>query len=146
MSTQRVHLPLRCHLPQPVPGSDAEGSSLGPRLKNCILLISRSIEMDEWHRRYEDFLEVVDDREELCPCLGATITDYVSAVTDFILIDEEYMNSLRDGEVSGGELEIFAAAHMHHCNIEVKTLNDDCRVVETFIYTVENPVKAVSIA
>ncbi|POM71349.1 hypothetical protein PHPALM_12098 [Phytophthora palmivora] len=88
------------------------------KMKNCILLISGSIEMDEWHRRYEDFLEVVDD---------------------------QYMNSLRDGEVSGGELEIFAEAHMHHCNIEVKTLNDDCRVVESFIYTVENPVKAVSL-
>ncbi|KAG2827483.1 hypothetical protein PC129_g20992 [Phytophthora cactorum] len=59
--------------------------------------------------------------------LGASYADYESVLTDYIqelegpegLFDDEYVASLRSGELAAGELELFAASRMHICDIEV---------------------------
>eukprot|EP00644_Phytophthora_capsici_P017120 jgi/Phyca11/122766/e_gw1.48.364.1 len=131
--------------------------------------------MDEWHQRYQALVSNVDDREELCIanpawyipedirrslffCLqhgiGADTPDYVASLIQYMktledldgLFDEAYLKALQDGEIPGGELELFAAVRKHRCNIEVKTLDEDCRVVEAFAYSVDDPVKTICMA
>ncbi|EGZ30705.1 hypothetical protein PHYSODRAFT_468638 [Phytophthora sojae] len=62
------------------------------------------------------------------------------------LFDDNYITSLRNGERDGSELEIFAAAQLHSSNIQVKTLNDECRVTSAYTYAVTNPFRSVCIA
>ncbi|KAF1789359.1 hypothetical protein GQ600_11429 [Phytophthora cactorum] len=50
------------------------------------------------------------------------------------------------GEADPGELELYASSKLHNWNIEVKTVNADCKVVSTFIYSVEEPDKVVQLA
>lgn len=76
--------------------------------------------------------------------------DYVTALTEYSelsgLFDEEYIASIRYGERDGSELEIYAASRYHKCDIELKTLNYDCKVVSTFMYSVEGASQTVCIA
>ncbi|KAG3055089.1 hypothetical protein PC122_g21813 [Phytophthora cactorum] len=111
-------------------------------------LLRSTVNMHEWHQRYQHIADGSDDREELCisppgwylmddihsslfcclrHSLGASYADYESVLTDYIqelegpegLFDDEYVASLRSGELAAGELELFAASRMHICDIEV---------------------------
>ncbi|EGZ08675.1 hypothetical protein PHYSODRAFT_524083, partial [Phytophthora sojae] len=61
--------------------------------------------------------------------LASSIADYAHVLTSYMrelddlkgLFDDNYITSLRNGERDGSELEIFAAAQLHSCNIQVKT-------------------------
>eukprot|EP00644_Phytophthora_capsici_P019232 jgi/Phyca11/131954/e_gw1.122.28.1 len=131
--------------------------------------------MNEWHLRYQHIVDENDDREELCVaqptwylpedmrtslfcCLcyssGEQLHEYIDVLTEYMsnlqdldgLFDIDYITSLKNGETLPGELELFAAAHMHHWNIEVKTLDEDCKVVSEYTYTVDNPTDTVYLA
>ncbi|KAG4046344.1 hypothetical protein PC123_g18277 [Phytophthora cactorum] len=90
-------------------------------LQLCGLVAKAEFNVD---KRYQHIADGSDDREEL---LGASYADYESVLTDYIqelegpegLFDDEYVASLRSGELAAGELELFAASRMHICDIEV---------------------------
>ncbi|KAG3030801.1 hypothetical protein PC120_g3482 [Phytophthora cactorum] len=114
-------------------------------LQLCGLVAKAEFNVD---KRYQHIADGSDDREELCisppgwylmddihsslfcclrHSLGASYADYESVLTDYIqelegpegLFDDEYVASLRSGELAAGELELFAASRMHICDIEV---------------------------
>ncbi|KAG2774369.1 hypothetical protein Pcac1_g14891 [Phytophthora cactorum] len=62
------------------------------------------------------------------------------------LVDATYLDNIRHGEADPGELELHASSKFYNWNIEVKTVNTDCKVVSTFIYSVEEPDKVVQLA
>ncbi|EEY63464.1 uncharacterized protein PITG_21469 [Phytophthora infestans T30-4] len=122
--------------------------------------------MYDWHQQYQHIVDATDEREELCistpgwyipedtrtslfcclrRSLGASDSDYVVSLTEYMqnlndltgLFDDEYIASLRSGELAPGELELFAASRMHDCDIEVVTLNNECRVISKYTYTLD---------
>ncbi|KAG2773997.1 hypothetical protein Pcac1_g15152 [Phytophthora cactorum] len=62
------------------------------------------------------------------------------------LVDATYLDNIQHCEADPGELELYASSKLHNWNIEVKTVNADCKVVSTFIYSVEEPDKVVKLA
>ncbi|KAG3104913.1 hypothetical protein PI124_g13976 [Phytophthora idaei] len=137
--------------------------------------MSPELDMDRWHASYQHLLEQVDDLEQLCPsarewylldeersslfsCLihgqGTGRDDFVADLTDYMatledlegLVDATYMDNIRHGEADPGELELYASSKLHNWNIEVKTVNADCKVVSTFIYSVKEPDKVMQLA
>ncbi|EGZ20969.1 hypothetical protein PHYSODRAFT_488972 [Phytophthora sojae] len=86
--------------------------------------------------------------------LASSIADYAHVLTSYMrelddlkgLFDDNNITSLRNGERDGSEHEIFAAAQLHSCNIQVKTLNDECRVTSAYTFAVTNPFRSVCIA
>ncbi|OWZ17650.1 hypothetical protein PHMEG_0008377 [Phytophthora megakarya] len=81
--------------------------------------------------------------------LGLFTADYTSLLTEFMndlevihgLFNADYITSTRDRTIEWGELELFAASPFHKSSIEVKTLNDNCKVMSTFTYTVPQATK-----
>ncbi|KAG3013047.1 hypothetical protein PC123_g13437 [Phytophthora cactorum] len=131
--------------------------------------------MHEWHQRYQHIVDGSDNREELCisppgwylpddihsslfcclrHSLGASCADYVSVLTDYMqelaelegLFDDEYVASLRSGELAADELGLFAASRMHNCYIEVIKLNYDCKVISKYTYTAGCATRSICIA
>ncbi|KAG2773155.1 hypothetical protein PC129_g18390 [Phytophthora cactorum] len=77
----------------------------------------------------------------------ADLTDYMATLEDLEeLVDATYLDNIRHGEADPGELELYASFKLHNWNIEVKTVNADCKVVSTFIFSVEEPDKVVQLA
>ncbi|KAF1784263.1 hypothetical protein GQ600_5039 [Phytophthora cactorum] len=99
-----------------------------------------------------------EERSSLFSCLihglGTGRDDFVADLTDYMatledlegLVDATYLDNIRHGEADPGELELYASSKLHNWNIEVKTVNADCKVVSTFIYSVEEPDKVVQLA
>ncbi|KAE9292938.1 hypothetical protein PF008_g24929, partial [Phytophthora fragariae] len=77
------------------------------------------------------------------------VYEYVAALTNYManledldgLLDEAYLDLVRAGDTMPGELEIDAAMKMHAWNITLKTVDDACRLVSSFTYSVENATK-----
>ncbi|KAK1943759.1 hypothetical protein P3T76_005155 [Phytophthora citrophthora] len=53
------------------------------------------------------------------------------------------MTGVWEGEVAPGELEIYAASKLHRWNITLKTIDNDSRLMSSFIYAVENSTNDV---
>ncbi|EEY64409.1 uncharacterized protein PITG_21417 [Phytophthora infestans T30-4] len=99
-----------------------------------------------------------DIRSSLFCCLRHAFAryedDYLTDLTQYMqeleelsnLFDEDYLVSIRNEQSDGSELVIFAAAQYHGCNIELKTLNYNCKVVSTFTYSVDDASRTISIA
>ncbi|EGZ24214.1 hypothetical protein PHYSODRAFT_430957, partial [Phytophthora sojae] len=138
-------------------------------------LLEASIDLDECHRRYKALLDEEADLEEVCidppewyvpeetksslhRCLrfslAPSIADYTTLLTEFMagledltgLLDHDYIESIRNGTAEWGELKIFAASRLHRCSIEVKTLNDNCKVISEFTYTVPEATGKICLA
>lgn len=122
-------------------------------------------DMHNWHLRYQHLVDEDDDREELCIhspawylpedirsslfyCLRHTLARavavYVAVLTNYMqelddlkgLYNDDYITAIRSGGTGGSELELFAASRLHCCNIQVKTLNNGCKVISMYTYTV----------
>ncbi|KAG2916984.1 hypothetical protein PC119_g12857 [Phytophthora cactorum] len=131
--------------------------------------------MDRWHASYQHLLEQAEDLEQLFPSapewylpdeersslfsclihgLGTGRDDFVADLTDYMatledlerLVDATYLDNIQHCEADPGELELYASSKFYNWNIEVKTVNTDCKVVSTFIYSVEEPDKVVQLA
>ncbi|KAG2812705.1 hypothetical protein PC129_g14177 [Phytophthora cactorum] len=153
-----------------VPKEMFSEDKLHPPLRD---ILYPDLDMDPWHAFYQHLLEQADDLEQLCPsapewylpdeerssvfsCLfhGTGRGDFVADLTDYMatledlegLVDATYLNNIRHGEADPGELELYASSKLHSWNIEVKTVNADCKIVSTFIYSVEEPDKVVQLA
>ncbi|EGZ27752.1 hypothetical protein PHYSODRAFT_476323 [Phytophthora sojae] len=116
-----------------------------------------------------------DDREEICinpphwyipsdiPAslflclyfsLASAVYDYKTVLTEFMttledlagLLDDDYLDAIRDGRQAIWELELFAALRFHSCNIDLKTLNYNCRVISTCTYTVPDAARTINMA
>ncbi|EEY56392.1 uncharacterized protein PITG_09918 [Phytophthora infestans T30-4] len=46
----------------------------------------------------------------------------------------------------GNELERFAAARLHNCNIQVNSLDDECKIISTYTYSAVDASRTVCIA
>eukprot|EP00644_Phytophthora_capsici_P003907 jgi/Phyca11/108553/e_gw1.15.792.1 len=98
--------------------------------------------MHEWHLRYQhlfDDAESDDDKEELCLQKPGWYTPEDIRSSLFCCLRHAFASA-------GSELVIFTAAQYHGCNIELKTLNYNCKVVSTFTYSVDDASRTISIA
>ncbi|OWZ09465.1 hypothetical protein PHMEG_00017828 [Phytophthora megakarya] len=103
-------------------------------------LIESTIDLEEWHQSW--YLPQKAS-SSLYRCLRFSLApstaDYPTLLTEFMidleelngLFDVDYITVIRDRTIEW----LFAASHFHKCSIEVKTLNDNCKVMSTFTYT-----------
>ncbi|EEY69979.1 uncharacterized protein PITG_06527 [Phytophthora infestans T30-4] len=122
---------------------DFNVKALHPPLRD---LLAADVDMDRWNQQYSD-LVAADDREQLdiatptwylpddstsslfcCLLHGIQthILDYTAQLTIYMetlkdlerLFDDRYLDRIRNGTEDPGELELYAAAHMHNWDIE----------------------------
>ncbi|KAE9038088.1 hypothetical protein PR001_g8110 [Phytophthora rubi] len=154
-----------------VPKESFDDEKLHPSLQE---LLASDFDMERWNASYKHLLEQFDNREELTPAapgwylpddertslfsclihgLGTVRADFIEDLCDYMasledldgLVDASYLESIRNGSADPGELELYSASKLHNWNIEIKTLSTDCKVVSTFVYTVDNPDNVVQL-
>ncbi|POM76576.1 Hypothetical protein PHPALM_6175 [Phytophthora palmivora] len=64
-------------------------------------------------------------------------TDYMDSLNDLEGLLIPYLSYIMGGDADPGELELFTASKLYTLSIEVKTVDADCKVVSTFVCSVE---------
>ncbi|KAE9338802.1 hypothetical protein PF008_g11882 [Phytophthora fragariae] len=107
--------------------------------------------MERWNASYKHLLEQSVNREELTPAApeGYLPDDERTSLFSCLIhglgtVRADFIEDL-NGSADPGELELYSASKLHNWNIEIKTLSTDCKVVSTFVYTVDNPDKVVQL-
>ncbi|KAE8951311.1 hypothetical protein PR002_g33007, partial [Phytophthora rubi] len=154
-----------------VPKESFDDEKLHPPLQE---LLASGFDMERWNASYKHLLKQSDNRKELTPAapewylpddertslfsclihgLGTVRADFIEDLRDYMasledldgLVDASYLESIRNGSADPGGLELYSASKLHNWNIEIKTLSTDCKVVSTFVYTVDNPDNVVQL-